>query len=74
LRHGTENMVNRGWYGRQSVNRWGRNQRAVWRALIGHGRPMTTAELLAFVYPRLTRADIDAGGSLPHNGFASRGI
>jgi hypothetical protein len=25
--------------------------------------------LLAFVYPRLTRADIDAGGSFPHNWF-----
>jgi hypothetical protein len=50
-------MVNRGWYGRQSINRRGRNQRAVWRALIGYGRPMTTAELLKFVYPRLPRAD-----------------
>jgi hypothetical protein len=52
-------MVNRGWYGRQSTNRRGRNQRAVWRALVGYsqGRPMTTAELLQFIYPRLRKAD-----------------
>jgi hypothetical protein len=31
----------------------GKNQLAVWRALTGYNRPMTTAELLGFVKPRL---------------------
>ena len=47
------NMVNRGWLGPQQERRRGKNQLAVWRALIGYGRPMTTTELLGFVKPRL---------------------
>ena len=51
------NMVNRGWLGPQEERRRGKNQLAVWRALIGYGRPMTTTELLGFVKPRLKAAD-----------------
>jgi hypothetical protein len=51
------NMVNRGWLGPQEERHRGKNQLAVWRALIGYGRPMTTTEVLGFVKPRLKAAD-----------------
>ena len=52
-------MTNRrGWYD-SSTNRRGKNQRRIWQALTGYGRPMTTRELVEFVYPRLKKADKD---------------
>jgi hypothetical protein len=35
----------------------GKNQLAVWRALVDYNRVMTTSELLGFVKPRLKAAD-----------------
>jgi len=50
-------VANRGWLGPQEERRRGQNQRRVWQMLIGYDRPLTTAELLGFVYPRLKAAD-----------------
>jgi hypothetical protein len=50
-------MTNRrGWYD-SPTNR--RGKRRIWQALTGYGRPMTTRELVQFVYPRLEKADRD---------------
>ena len=49
----------RGWFGQQAVKRRGKNQRQVWRMLVAYDRPVSTAEMLAAVYPRLRKADRD---------------
>jgi hypothetical protein len=46
---------NGGWL-RPAIAREGRRQKAIRRALAGYG-PLTTAELLAFAYPRLKTID-----------------
>jgi hypothetical protein len=49
----TGTVVNsRGWYG-SPINRRGKNRRRIWQALMGYDRPLTTRELVQFVYPRL---------------------
>jgi|SRR3954466_7359740 hypothetical protein len=49
-------VIDRAYWGAPE-NRLGRNQRAVWRALVSYGRAMTTPELAAFCYPRAAALD-----------------
>ena len=44
----------RGYFGRSGTRRRGKHQIAVWRALVGYGRELTTNELFAHVYPGLS--------------------
>jgi hypothetical protein len=48
--------VKRGRFGQPPASRIGRNQLSVWRAAIGYGGELTTAQLMEFAYPRLGRS------------------